>query len=176
MTKKIITSFGLFFTLIATACSGSTDRGDPAPSGTRQQLVAKGDCTFETCGSPSSFEGEATIECSASTGEACAWSAAVDGGSVGYTYCEDSECPPRPTIDCPTDTVKSSQQCGNENDTGCAWTTVCVPPRETTPCPAKNGCDDLPLFTIGIICSDGSAGGFACVTDAQKCFWERNCD
>jgi hypothetical protein len=138
-------------------------------------LVAKGDCTFEECGTPSSFEGEASIECSASTNDACEWSADVDS-VVGYAYCEDSECPPRPAIDCPADTVNFSQHCGNENNTGCAWTTVCVPPRETTPCPAQNGCDDQPQFAIGIICSDGSVGASVCVTDDQKCFWERNCD
>lgn len=179
MTKSIIASFGLFFAFSVGACSsssGSANPTDPAPGGTRQQLVVKGDCTFEACGSPSSFEGEAKIECAPATNDACAWSADDDSGTVSYAYCDDSECPPRPAVDCPADTVKSSQQCGNENNTGCAWTTVCVPPRETTPCPAQNGCDDQPLFTIGIICSDGSAGGFVCVTDDRKCFWERNCD
>ena len=174
MTKKIISSFSLFFALGIAACSSSTGPADHAPGGTRQQLVAKGDCTFEECGTPSSFEGEPSIECSAPTNAACEWSA--DDGVVGYAYCEDSECPPRPAVDCPADTVKASQQCGNENNRGCAWTTVCVPPRETTPCPAQNGCDDQPQFTIGIICSDGSVGGSVCVTDDQKCFWERNCD
>jgi hypothetical protein len=177
MTKDIIASFGLFFAFSVAACgSGSANPTDPAPGGTRQQLVAKGDCTFEACGTPSSFEGEAKIECAPSANDACEWSADDSSGSTGYAYCEDSECPPRPAIDCPADTVKGSQQCGNENNAGCAWTTVCVPPRETTPCPTQNGCDDQPLFTIGVICSDGSAGGFVCVSDDQKCFWERNCD
>jgi hypothetical protein len=177
MTKKIISSFGLLFTLGVAACSGSSPHpADPAPGGTRQQLVAKGDCTFEECGTPSSFEGEASIECAASTNDSCEWSPDVTDGVAGYAYCQDSQCPPRPAIDCPADTVKASQQCGNENNTGCAWTTVCVPPRETTPCPAQNGCDDQPQLAIGIICSDGSAGSFVCVSDDQKCFWERNCD
>jgi hypothetical protein len=175
MTKKIISNFSLLFALSVAACSSTTGPADHAPGGTRQQLVAKGDCTFAECGSPSSFEGEAKIECSASTNDACEWSAA-DDSVVGYAYCEDSECPPRPAVDCPADTVKASQQCGNENNAGCAWTTVCVPPRETTPCPAQNGCDGEPQQAIGIICSDGSAGGLVCVTDDQKCFWERNCD
>jgi hypothetical protein len=180
MTKNIIASFGLFFTFSVGACSsGSAGPAapDPAPGGVRQQLVVKGDCTFEACGVPSSFEGEAKIECAPSTNDTCEWSADGDSGSVvGYAYCQDSECPPRPAIDCPADTVRSSQQCGNENNAGCAWTTVCVPPRETTPCPAQNGCDDQPRFAIGILCSDGSTGDFVCVTDDQKCFWERNCD
>jgi hypothetical protein len=177
MTKKIISRFGLLLVLGVAACSGSGPHpADPAPGGTRQQLVAKGDCTFTECGTPSSFEGEAIIECAPSTNDSCEWSADVTDGVAGYAYCEDSECPPRPAIDCPADTVKASQQCGNENNTGCAWTTVCVPPRETTPCPAQNGCDDQPQLAIGIICSDGSAGSFVCVSDDQKCFWERNCD
>ena len=177
MTNTIIASLSLLFTLSLGACSsGSANPSDPAPNGTRQQLVAKDDCTFEAYGSPSSFEGEAKIECAPSTNDACEWSADVGGGSVGYTYCQDSECPPRPTVDCPADTVKASQQCGNEGNAGCAWTTVCVPPRETTPCAAQNGCDDQPRFAIGVICSDGSTGDFVCVTDDQKCFWERSCD
>jgi hypothetical protein len=180
MTKNIITNISLLFSLsfgVAACSSGTTPAAaDPGPSGTRQQLVAKGDCTFEECGSAPSFEGAAKLECSASANDACEWSADGNDGVVGYTYCQDSECPPRPAIDCPADTVKASQQCGNENNAGCAWTTVCVPPRETTPCPAQNGCDDEPQLALGVICSDGSPGGFACVTDGQKCFWERNCD
>jgi hypothetical protein len=178
MTKKIISSFGLFFALSIAACSSSTGPADHAPGGTRQQLIAKGDCTFEECGTPSSFEGEASIECSAPANDTCEWSAANDDNDsvVGYAYCQDSECPPRPTVDCPADTVRFSQQCGNENNAGCAWTTVCVPPRVTTPCPAQNGCDDQPQLAIGIICSDGSVGASICVTDGQKCFWGPNCD
>jgi hypothetical protein len=178
MTKNIIASLGLLFTLSVGACSSSSaNPAEPAPNGTRQQFVAKGDCTFEACGSPpSSFAGEPKIECAPATQDTCQWSADDAGAVVGYTYCQDNECPPRPAVDCPADTERSSQQCGNENNAGCAWTTVCVPPRETTPCPAQNGCDDLPRFAIGIICSDGSAGDFVCVTDDQKCFWERNCD
>jgi hypothetical protein len=32
------------------------------------------------------------------------------------------------------------------------------------------------MLTIGIICSDGAIGGFACVTNGKSCYWERNCD
>jgi hypothetical protein len=177
MNKKMIASFCLLFGFSVAACSsGNVNSADPAPGGTRQQLVAKGDCTFEACGVPSSFEGEAKIECAPSPQDTCEWSADDGASVVGYAFCQDSECPPRPAVDCPANTVKSSQQCGNENDAGCAWTTVCVPPRETTPCPAQNGCDDQPRFAIGIICSDSSVGDFVCVTDDQKCFWERSCD
>jgi hypothetical protein len=70
--------------------------------------------------------------------------------------------------------VRSSQECGSQNDAACTWTTVCVPPRATTPCPDQNGCGPEPA--LGVICSDGSTGGLACVTDGQKCSWQRTCD
>ena len=79
-------------------------------------------------------------------------------------------------IECPADTVQSSQICGSENQGPCVWTTVCVPPRVTTPCPQADGCSGKPVPAIGIICKDGSVGGMACVTDGASCFLERDCD
>jgi hypothetical protein len=176
---KQIRHFTLFIALLSTAACGSstTNSPEPNPAGERQELVAKGDCTFEACGSmPSSYEGEAQVECSDTAGD-CSWSPSDPlEGSVSYAFCQDSECPARPAIDCPAGTARASQQCGNENDTGCAWTTVCTPPRETTPCPDQHGCDDQPVYDIAIVCKDESIGSFVCVTDDRRCYWERNCD
>ena len=175
---KQLNYLALVISLLAgAACSSTNETHDPKPAGEKQQLVAKGDCTFEACGSmPSSYEGEAKVECSDSAGE-CSWSPADPlDTAVSYAPCQDSECPARPAIDCPAGTATASQQCGNENDAGCAWTTVCVPPRETTPCADQHGCDDQPIAEIGIVCQDGSSGTFVCVTDDQRCFWERSCD
>jgi hypothetical protein len=161
----------------AAACSSTSDSPEPNPAGEKQQLVAKGDCTFEACGSmPSSYAGEAKVECTEAAGE-CSWSPPDPlDGVVSYAQCEESECPARPSVDCPAGTVRASQQCGNENNTGCAWSTVCVPPRETTPCADQHGCDSQPVAEIGIICQDESVGSFVCVTDGRSCYWERSCD
>lgn len=164
-------------TLLA-ACGSTEGPKSPSEGGaTRQTLSANGECSFEACGAlPSSLDTAPKVECSAHSSEACEWSADEASGSVGFRQCAESECPPKPAVDCPTDTVQSSQYCGSENDAPCAWTTVCVPPRVTTPCPSADGCADQPVFTIGIICKDGSTGGFACVTDGERCFLERDCD
>jgi hypothetical protein len=178
MKQNIVACLSLFVVL-SSACSSTSETRDPSPAGRRQQYVAKGDCLFESCGSvPSTFAGEAKVECASSDGNDCEWDAAENGDDdvVSYARCEDSECPPRPAIDCPGNTVSASQQCGNENDAGCAWTTVCTPPRETTPCPSQTGCDGQPVAEIGVICSDGSSGGFVCVSDGDSCYWERSCD
>lgn len=169
----IVLNLGLLFV----ACAGA-DRGDSdTPDTRRQTLKASDGCEFASCGSmPSSLSSEPVVECSSGAGDECSWSGSDDDASVSYRFCADSECPPKPEIECPEGTTFGSQQCGSENDAPCAWTTSCVPPRVTTPCADAHGCDHLPLQTIGIICKDGSNGGFACVTDGQSCFWERNCD
>lgn len=169
--SAIALSLGLSFV----ACAGADRSDSDTPDLRRQTLKAEDGCEFASCGAlPSSLSSEPVVECSSTAGEACSWSG--DDGSVSYRYCADSECPPKPEIDCPEGTAFGSQQCGSENDAPCAWTTSCVPPRVTTPCADSHGCDDLPVQAIGIICKDGSNGGFACVTDGESCFWERNCD
>jgi hypothetical protein len=175
---KSIKYLSLLMALLSTAaCSSTSEVAEPNPAGERQELVAKGDCTFEACGSmPSGFESEPQVECSESAGE-CGWSPSDPlDDSVSYAPCQENECPARPALDCPAGTARASQQCGNENDAGCAWTTVCVPPRETTACADQHGCDDQPVAEIGIICQDGSSGTFVCVTDDRRCYWERSCD
>ncbi len=158
------------------ACSGgSGDNRSPDPS-VNQSFEVRGDCNFEACGVvPSSLESVSQVSCSTSAG-ACTWSSSADDSSVSYRPCADSECPSRPSLQCPTGTSQASQTCGSENSAACAWTTTCVPPRVTTPCSDNHGCDNLPLVAMGVICSDGSTGGFACVADGQSCRWERNCD
>lgn len=177
--KHIVTICALLFgsTWLA-ACGGSEEAKSPNEGGaSRQTLTASGDCRFETCGAvPSSLATAPQLECSASSSAECAWAADGPDSSVSFRQCAESECPPKPAVDCPSDTVQSNQYCGSENDAACAWTTVCVPPRITTPCPQADGCSGQPIPAIGIICKDGSTGGMACVTDGAKCFLERDCD
>lgn len=164
--------------MFVVACGASEGAKSANEGGsTRQTLTASGECSFEACGSmPSSLASAPKVECAASSSNACAWSEDDANASVSFRQCADSECPAKPAVDCPADTVQASQYCGSENDAACAWTTVCVPPRITTPCPEANGCDGQPVPAIGIICKDGSNGGMACVTDGTKCFMERDCD
>ncbi len=177
--KHVIGIFGLLLgSVLSAACGGSESAKSPSDGGTtRQTLSASGDCRFEACGSvPSSLASAAKVECGAKASTSCAWSEDPASGSVSFRQCADTECPPKPAVDCPHDTVQSSQYCGSENDGACAWTTVCVPPRITTPCPQADGCSGQPESLVGIICKDGSTGGMTCVTDGAKCFRERDCD
>lgn len=177
--KRIIMACGLFLgSAWLTACGGSEEAKSPTEGGsTRQTLSASGECRFEACGSlPSSLSTAPKVECAASSSEACAWAEDPASATVSFRQCAEAECPAKPAVDCPADTVQSTQYCGSENDAACAWTTVCVPPRITTPCPQADGCSDQPVSLVGIICKDGSTGGMACVTDGTKCFMERDCD
>ena len=178
--KKIVTGcYFVFSSMWVMACGGSEEAKSPSEDGaTRQSLSLSGDCSFAECGTmPSSLATTPKVDCRASSSEACTWSASGgNDGSVSFRQCADSECPQKPAIDCPSGTVQSSQYCGSENDAACAWTTVCVPPRITTPCPQADGCSEQPVPLLGVICKDGSTGGMACVTDGSKCFLERDCD
>jgi len=177
--KNIVLGFSFSASLLAFAC-GSADQTPPAqtPSVTSQTLSAVGTCSFAECGSlPSNLSSTPSVKCSSPSAAAsanCAWSASGDDSTVSYRPCSASECPPAPALDCPAGTVHSSQQCGSENGAACAWTTVCSPPRSTTPCPDQNGCGPAPL--LGVICQDGSTGALACVSDGKTCSWQRNCD
>lgn len=176
MKNVIIIGLVSFGSFVVAACGGAEEPKSPeVSSNTRQTLNASGDCSFQACGAvPSSMADAPKVECAGSAGTDCAW---TEPDSVtSYRMCQDSECPAKPAIECPADTVQASQHCGSENDRACAWTTSCVPPRLTTPCADADGCRDQPVLSIGIICKDGSVGGFACMTDGQRCSWERNCD
>jgi len=171
--KNIIIGFCFSASLLALAC-GSADQptGAKSPSTTSQTLSTVGACTFEACGSvPSNLASTPSVKCSGTSGDNCDWEAS---GSVSYRPCAASECPAAPAVDCPAGTVRSTQQCGSENDAACAWTTTCVPPRDTTPCPNPDGCG--PQTELGVICQDGSTGEQVCVTNGQSCSWQRSCD
>ncbi|MGC4069097.1 MAG: hypothetical protein QM784_31520 [Polyangiaceae bacterium] len=161
----------------STACAASARDDVEVPnSASRQTLTVHEGCDFHSCGVvPAGLKETASVECASEDGN-CLWSPVSSEGSVSYRQCNDGECPARPAVDCPNGTTLGSQVCGSENDAPCAWTATCIPPRVTTPCASATGCDDLPLFDIGVICKDGTNGGFACVTDGQRCFWERDCD
>lgn len=178
MKHMIACGYALFCSMWLGACGGSEEAKSPQDGGaTRQALSLSGDCSVEACGAvPSSLASAPMVDCSASPSQACAWSDGNAGDSVSFRQCADAECPQKPAVDCPSSTVQSSQYCGSENSGPCVWTTVCVPPRVTTPCPQADGCAEQPVSLVGIICKDGSNGGMACVTDGQKCFLERDCD
>jgi hypothetical protein len=174
-------SIGLFSfvsaSIFLTACGGGDQAKSPNDGvSTPQTLSVNGACSFEGCGAmPSSLASAPKVECGASVSGACAWSE-DPAASVSFRPCADAECPSKPAVECPANTVQSSQYCGSENEGACTWTTVCVPPRVTTSCPQADGCSGQPVSTIGIVCKDGSAGGMACVTDGARCFLERDCD
>lgn len=176
--KQIIAGYCVFGSLFLAACGGSEEAKSPSDGASaRQTLSVHGECSFAACGSlPSNLSTTPKVECTAGSSESCAWSDTTANTSVSYRQCAETECPPQPAIECPADTVQSTQTCGSENDAACAWTTVCVPPRITTPCPQADGCANQPVPEIGIICKDGSNGGMACVTDGTSCFMERDCD
>jgi len=177
--KSMVVSFSFVFgSMFLTACGGSEEAKSPSErAATRQTLSVSGECSFEGCGAmPASLASAPKVECGTSSSAACAWSEEAAGASVSYRQCADTECPSKPAVECPADTAQLSQTCGSENQGLCVWSTVCVPPRVTTPCPQADGCAGEPVFTIGIICKDGSVGGMACVTDGSSCFLERDCD
>jgi hypothetical protein len=163
-----------------TGCSSGTD-SNPQDSGnaptSKQTLVVKGECNIESCGAvPVSMSDADSVSCASGTSASCDWAVSSDATTVSYRYCADTECPQKPVAECPDTTYQVSQTCGSENDGPCVWTTRCIPPRNTTPCPEATGCDGIPVIDIGIICENGTVGGFACVTDGEKCYLERNCD
>ena len=174
--KNALFLLGFLGSLVPLACGGSSDQtgGAQTPSTAAQTLSAVGDCGF-SCGSvPANLSSAASVSCSGPSADSCAWSADSDDGTTSYRQCAASECPTAPAIDCPMGTARSSQQCGSENGGACTWTTVCTPPRSTTPCPDANGCGAQP--ELGVVCSDGTSGALVCVTNGAKCSWERNCD
>lgn len=176
MKSIAIVWVGTWLALGLAACGGSEPSGKGPDSPSRQALIVTAECSFEACGSvPSSLSSEPEVKCSAQESD-CSWSDTGDddNGTVSYRPCADSECPAKPAVNCPSNTVQSTQQCGSENNAACSWTTTCVPPRVKTPCADPNSCGPVP--DLAVICSDGSASGLVCVTDGKTCFLERGCD
>lgn len=172
--KNIVIGLWLSGSFLSLAC-GNADQGAKSPAATSQTLSAVGACAFAACGSlPSNLASTPSVRCSGPASDSCAWSASADHDVSSYRACSASECPDAPALDCPAGSVHSSQNCGSENGAACAWTTVCVPPRDTTPCPDANGCGAQ--AELGVICKDGSSGALVCVTNGQTCSWQRSCD
>lgn len=172
--KNSMFVWSLLASLLPLAC-GASDQGSGAQTPkTSQTLSAVGDCAFAACGSlPSNLSSTPRVTCSSPSGTECAWSAS-SSDTTSYRQCAASECPSPPVIDCPSGTLRSTQQCGSTNGAACAWVTVCTPPRSTTPCPDADGCG--PMQDIAVICSDNTTGTFVCVTDGAKCSWQNSCD
>jgi hypothetical protein len=171
---------------LAIACGGASSEPGapeeptpaPTPAARRDALSFVSPCTASECGEvPSSFDEETTASC-APSGAECAWSApGGDDTSVSYRSCEPSECAAaEPTADvCPEGLTFGGNTCGSENDAACAWTTACVAPRSTTPCPqGADACGPVP--EIGVICADGSTGSLVCVLAGDRCEHQPSCD
>src|SRR5205085_829561 len=126
----------------ALACASSSDGNSPSAQDTKQTLTFQGDCTAVACSSPpSNLSTAPAVTCTGSTGATCQWTPTGASSSTSYRQCSEAECPAKPAITCPSGTTLASQTCGSENDAACTWTSACVPPRDTTPCPQANGCD-----------------------------------
>ncbi len=179
MRQSFFTIIAASFAFTAFAC-GSTSNGGGGSTPTqetKQTLAFRGDCTATACSSPpSNLSTAPTVTCSGGTATDCQWTSTDADSTVSYRECAAAECPAKPDIACPTGTALASQTCGSENDAACTWTSSCVPPRDTTPCPQANGCDGQAMIELGIVCKDGSTGAFVCVTDGKACHLERNCD
>ena len=177
MRHYFITVLAASFALSAFACGSNQNEGSSPVQEIKQTLTFEGDCTQAACSSPpSNLATASALVCTGGSASECQWATSDGDATVSYRQCAAAECPAKPDIACPTGTSLASQTCGSENDAPCAWTSSCVPPRDTTPCPQATGCDGQPMIEIGIICKDGSSGAFVCVTDGKQCHLERNCD
>lgn len=172
----------LFAFAFAAACSNSDDGGntDPAQNDdgntatTREALNFVAPCTTSACGEVPSSSKSTKPTCAQLSGS-CSWSDADPSGTVSYRPCAESECGTKPDASvCPSGTTFKGAQCGSENEGACTWTSACVPPPSTTPCPEADGCGPQPA--IGVICSDGGSGGLECMKQGSKCVWQRTCE
>jgi hypothetical protein len=169
-------SVGLVLVLGVVACQSAAPTGDqavsPQPQPSRRQLAITAPCTAEACGEVP--EALARPRCRGESVDACGWS---EDTSVSYRGCEPTECSgAAPTAEiCPDGTTFGGSNCGSEDEAPCAWTTACVPPRSTTPCPdGADACGPTP--EIGVVCADGSTGSLVCVLAGDRCEHQRSCD
>ncbi|AKV00002.1 hypothetical protein AKJ09_06665 [Labilithrix luteola] len=159
---------------LAIACESSdpglgTQGIHPQPQPNRRPVSFTAPCTATSCGdAPSSL---ATPRCKPLPND-CSW---TDDTSVSYRPCDAGECGPAPGAEvCPANTTFKGNACGSENEGACLWSTACMPPRSTTPCPTTEGCGPQPA--IGVICTDGGSGGLECMQLESGCSWQRTCD
>ena len=164
----------LLVALVACEESGGSPGGpqavSPQPQPSRRELLITAPCTAEACGeAPTSLRAP---RCRGAEVSSCGWS---ESDTVSYRACAPTECGAEPSGLCPAGTTFAGNQCGSENEAPCAWTTTCVPPRSTTPCPeGADACGPKP--EIGVVCADGSTGDLACMLVGGRCEYQRTCD
>jgi hypothetical protein len=176
LATRAAAAAGLMTVIAACSTAASPDGGpdpiSPQPQPSRGPFQITSPCTASLCGEiPASLQ---SPRCRGETEASCGWS---DDAAVSYRVCEASECPatePTESV-CPEGTTFRGNTCGSENDAPCAWTTACVAPRSTTPCPGgADACGPMP--EIGVICSDGSTGNLVCVETSSGCTYQPDCD
>ena len=175
--RRLLVAFAALVAVAVVACGTShsedatPDGIHPQPQPNNGQISITAPCTPTTCGAaPSTFQ---YPKCVPDKGT-CKW---IDETTVSFEACDAAECGTVPGAEvCPSGTTFSGNNCGSENGASCAWTTACVPPRSTTPCPDPNGCGDAKP-ELGVICKDGSTGDLACFQLANgACAFQRTCD
>ncbi len=163
-----------FSIALAAGCEASSPGTGPKGIHPQPQPNTKftSPCNAEACGSaPGSL---VSPHCKPAGSGSCGWS--EDDGSVSYRECPDADCGPKPdeTI-CPPGTTYKGSQCGSENAEICRWSSACMLPPSTTPCPEPNGCGGRP--ELAVICQDGGVGDLLCMQLASgSCGWQRSCE
>jgi hypothetical protein len=175
MRRFLSLAFVLGSALVASCESGSSEttppqniHPQPQPNNGNQTFTAP--CNAETCGTA---PGSLTSPRCKQEASGCGWS---DNSSVSYRQCPESECGVAPTADvCASGTVFRGSVCGSENESVCAWNTICAPPPSTTPC-AKGNDDCGPMPMIGVVCEDGGMGSLLCMQFESRCDWQASCN
>lgn len=142
----------------------------PQPQPNRGAAKFTAPCNASTCGqAPGNLEAP---KCAPEERDVCSWS---EDTSVSYRQCAESECGTAPGSEvCAPGTTFKGNTCGSEDERPCAWTTACMPPPSTTPCPTAEGCGPQPA--IGVVCKDGSNGELVCMQFETACNWQRSCE
>lgn len=156
------------------ACQAGSSSGEPVaihpqPQPNGEQISFTSPCTAATCGQAPGSIANARCKPAAS---ACAWGPDT---AVSARMCDDTECGAAPGADvCGTGTTFKGSSCISENESACAWSTVCAPPPSTVPCSNVDGCGGKP--ELGVVCQDGSIGDLVCMSFPPACGWQRTCD
>lgn len=144
----------------------STVSPQPQPSA-RPGLRFTSPCKPDVCGAAP----EENATCRRNKDDVCAW---FPDTPVSYRSCEPKECGVEPTITCAAPFSFAGNTCGSEDERPCEWTTICLPPKSTTPCGDRNGCGPKP--DLGVVCKDGGAGDLVCMDVGGTCDFQRTCD